>query len=200
MTTTTERLTVVTPANRVPGPEQGHWTYDDYAALPDDGQRYEIVDGVLYMAPAPGIPHQRVAQRIFRRLAQHLEDTQQGEAFIAPVDVELAPRVVVQPDVLVILNASREKIKPSRIIGAPDLVVEVSSPGTVGYDRREKQDAYARSGVTEYWIADPIAQTIEVFFLADNAYQSQGVFSGQATLVSQVVPTISEIPVEKFFI
>ncbi len=200
MTTTTERLTVVTPANRVPGPGQGNWTYDDYAALPDDGQRYEIVDGVLYMAPSPSGSHQDVVGWLFHYLLTHVRIAGLGRVYIAPFDIELAPGQVVQPDVTVVLNANCEKIKPSRIIGAPDLVVEVSSPSTVGFDRRQKQDAYARSGVTEYWIADPIAQTIEVFFLVGGAYQSQGIFIGNTTLVSQVVPTISEIRVEKFFV
>jgi Uma2 family endonuclease len=195
-----EKQTVVTPANRVPGPKQGNWTYHHYAALPDDGQRYEIIDGVLLMIPAPGIPHQKTAQRIFRLLAAHVEDVGLGQVFIAPVDVELFPKVVVQPDVMVILKDNEGKIKPTRIIGAPDLVVEVSSPATIGYDRREKQDAYARAGVPEYWIVHPGEQTIEVLTLEGNVYTSLGIFSGQAPLLSKVVPTISEVAADKIFV
>src|SRR5436190_1793117 len=95
-----ERQTVVISANWVPGPKQGEWTYHHYAALPDDGQRYEIIDGVLLMTPAPGISHQKTAQRIFRYLAMLVEDTSLGQVFIAPVDVELFPKFVVQPDVI----------------------------------------------------------------------------------------------------
>src|SRR5437660_6507701 len=149
MTTTTEREMAVTPADWVAGPQQGHWTYNHYAALPEDGQHYEIVEGVLYMTPAPSIIHQRAVQKLFKRLSSYVEDADLGEVFIAPVDVELAPNAVVQPDIIVVLKANLEKITPTRIIGSPDLVVEVSSPRTVGYDRRIKQDAYARASIQE---------------------------------------------------
>jgi Uma2 family endonuclease len=195
-----ERQTVVIPANWVPGPKQGEWTYHQYAALPDDGHRYEIIDGVLLMTPAPGIPHQKAAQQIFRLLATRIEDTKLGQVFIAPVDVELAPNLVVQPDVMVVLKANEEKITSTRIIGSPDLVVEVSSPSTIGYDRREKQDAYARAGVPEYWIAHPGEQTIEIMTLENQEYVSLGIFSGKATLLSKIVPTISEVAAEKIFV
>jgi Uma2 family endonuclease len=141
MTTTPERLPTVTPAGWIPGPGQGHWTYNDYVALPDDGKRYEIVNGVLYMTPSPTGPHQDAVGRFYAYLLTHVETSGLGKIRIAPFDVELAPDVVVQPDVLVVLKANSDKITKTRIIGAPDLVIEVSSPSTVGYDRREKQDA-----------------------------------------------------------
>ncbi len=189
---------MVTAADRVPGPGQGRWTYKDYADLPDDGRRYEIVDGVLYTTPSPNEWHQTVVGRIFRYLSAHIEDGGLGRVYIAPLDVELAPDTVVQPDVLVILNASREKITKSRIIGAPDLVVEVASPGTVAHDRREKQDAYARAGVPEYWVAIPEAYTIEVLVQEAGEYRSLGVFEGQALLPSRAVPGFL-VHVEEFF-
>ncbi len=201
MTTISERPNVVTPADWVPGPKQGDWTYSHYAALPDDGQRYEIIHGVLFlMTPAPNIWHQKVAARIFRRLAGDIEDTDLGQVFMAPVDVQLSPKVVVQPDVLVVLNAGADKIVPSRIIGAPDLVVEVSSPGTVGHDRRAKQDAYEQAGVREYWVVDPMAHTIEVLVLEGGTYKSLGIFSEEQTIPSNVVPTMGEVSVAKFFV
>jgi Uma2 family endonuclease len=189
---------MVVPADHMPGPEQGHWTYEDYAALPDDGHRYEIVDGVLYMAPSPNEWHQNAALEIASYLRTHVKLTGLGRVYIAPFDVELNPRTVVQPDVLVILNANRNKITFSHIIGAPDLVVEVSSPGTVGYDREKKQSAYARAGVPEYWVADPWSRTVEVLTLEAGVYRSLGVFEGKAVLPSQVVPDFL-VPVEQFF-
>jgi len=84
--------------------------------------------------------------------------------------------VVVQPDVVVVLNASLGKITATRIIGAPELVVEVASLGTSGYDRREKQDAYARAGVLEYWIANTEARTVEVLVLDAGIYHSLMLF------------------------
>lgn len=196
--TTLDALPMVIPADHVTGPVQGQWTYAAYAALPDDGHRYEIINGVLYMAPAPTLGHQASNLRFARYLMQYVEDAGLGRVFPAPVDVELAPNVVVQPDVVVVLNANLDILMPERIIGAPDLVVELASPGTAGYDRRQKQDAYARAGVSEYWIADPLARTVEVLRLNEGAYRSLGVFTGQAQLPSTVVPGLP-VPVERFF-
>jgi Uma2 family endonuclease len=190
-------LPVVTVAVPIVGPPQGRWTYADYAALPDDGNRYEIIAGVLYMTPAPGTGHQSISARVVTFLVTHVEFAGLGRVFAAPVDVELAPDTVVQPDIVVVLSANLDRITPSRIIGAPDLVVEILSPGTAGYDRREKQDAYARAGVGEYWIVDPGAQTVELLTLEQGGYRSHGVFRGQARLPSSVVTL--PVPIERFF-
>jgi Uma2 family endonuclease len=198
MTITSGRVPMVTTADNVQGPGQGRWTYNDYTKLPDDGKRYEIVDGVLYMAPSPNEWHQTATGRLFRYLATHIEDSGLGRVYIAPFDVQLAHNSVVQPDVFVVLNANLHKITFSRIIGAPDLVVEVASPGSVGYDRNRKQKAYADASVPEYWIADPWSRTVEVLVLENGAYHSLGVFEGKATLPSQVVQGFT-VPVERFF-
>ena len=190
-------LPVVTVAAPLVGPPQGRWTYADYAALPDDGNRYEIIAGVLYTTPAPGAGHQSVSARLVTFLVTHVEFAGLGRVFAAPVDVELTPDTVVQPDIVVVLSASLDRITPSRIIGAPDLVVEILSPGTAGYDRREKQDAYARAGVGEYWIVDPGAQTVELLTLDQGRYRSHGVFRGQARLPSSAITL--PVPVERFF-
>jgi len=186
--TSSGKVPMVMPADHMPGPEQGHWTYKDYAALPDDGHRYEIVDGVLYMAPSPNRSHQNTAFEIASYLRTHVKLTGLGQVYIAPFDVELNSQTVVQPDVIVVLNHDLNRITESRIVGAPDLVVEVSSPGTVGYDREKKQQNYARAGVPEYWIADPWSRTVEVLSLVAGDYRSLGVFEGKAVLPSEVVP------------
>ncbi len=189
----------VTPADHVPGPKQGDWTYNHYAALPEDGQRYEIIDGALYMTPAPNIPHQEIAGEIFSYLRTYIKSPGLGRVFMSPVDVELAAGTVVQPDVVVVLNANIGKITYSHIVGAPDLVVEIASPGTSTYDRHKKYDAYARAGVSEYWIVDPIAYTVEVLSLDGASYELVGIFKGQETLLSKIVPQIAEVPVKQFF-
>jgi Uma2 family endonuclease len=196
--TTLDVLPAVIPADHTPGPPQGRWTYADYAALPEDGKRYEIVDGVLYMTPAPGTGHQGVSARMVAHFMVHVEFAGLGRVFAAPIDVELALGTVVQPGVLVILNANLGIITPSRIVGAPDLVVEIASPSTAGYDRREKQDAYALTGIPEYWIVDPGAQTVELLTLAGQVYQSRGIYRGQAQVPSLVVPSMP-VPVAQFF-
>ena len=107
---TSEELSVVTPADWVPGPKQGSWTYDDYAALPNDGHHYEIVNGVLLMAPAPSPDHQSIAVRLTYYLFAHVELGGLGRVFAGPIDVELGPKDVFQPDVLVLLNTHLDKI------------------------------------------------------------------------------------------
>ncbi len=196
--TTIERLSVVVPANWVPGPKQGQWTYADYTTIPEDGQRYEIVNGVLYMAPSPSLGHQGIAGEIFAYLRNFVQMTGLGRVFVAPADVELSYKTVVQPDVFVVLNEHLGRMAGSRLIGAPDLVVEVASPSTARHDLREKQDAYTRAGVSEYWIVTPGEQVVEVLVLEDGFYSSLGVFRGRAMLPSRVVPDMP-VRVEQFF-
>ncbi|HEV2656062.1 MAG TPA: Uma2 family endonuclease [Ktedonobacteraceae bacterium] len=196
---TYEGTTMLTPADNVPGPEQGHWTYDSYAALPDDGKRYEILDGVLYMAPpSPSGWHQQSVVRLSHYLFDAVELAGLGRVFVAPFDVELSPGTVVQPDVVVLLNKNSEKYVVSRIIGGPDLVIEIISPGTAYHDRLRKYNVYARAGVKEYWIVEPIRHTVEVFVLGEDAYHTLGTFSGKQALPSSVIPDFP-VYVEQFF-
>lgn len=196
---TMKDFSVVTPADWVPGPLQGSWTFDDYAALPDDGHRYEIVNGVLVMAPAPDLGHQSIVLRLSHYLFVHAELAGLGRVFAGPVDVELESKNVFQPDVVVILNAHLNRMTQKKIVGAPDLVVEVASPSTAAYDRLTKYDVYARAGVTEYWIVKPDSRVVEILVLEDGTYRSLGAFSGKATLPSRVVPDLP-VRVEQFFV
>lgn len=193
-----ERSSVVVPADGVPGPQQGQWTYKDYVAVPEDGYCYEVVNGVLYMAPSPSAEHQGAVLRIAHYLLTYIEFAGLGKVFMAPFDVELDYQNIVQPDVLVILHEHLDRVTKSRIIGAPDLVVEVASPGTVRHDLTEKQDAYAHAGVPEYWIVNPDAQTVEVLVLSGSAYRSLGLFSGSAILKSRVITDLP-VKVKQFF-
>ncbi len=199
MTTTSNRQTVVTPADNVSGPKQGHWAYNSYATLPDDGQRYEIIDRVLYnMAPAPTVSHQDAAGWLFYYLTVHVRIAGLGHVYMGPTDVELASDSVVQPDVFVLLNKSSAKITESRIIGAPDLAIEVASPSTAIHDKHRKYVAYAHARVKEYWIVDSKAHTVELLKLEHDTYSSMGVFSGTQTLPTQIVPNFP-VQVQQFF-
>jgi Uma2 family endonuclease len=196
--TTIERLSVVVPADWVAGPKQGQWTYADFTTIPEDGHRYEIVNGVLYMAPSPSLGHQGIAGEIFAYLRDFVQMAGLGRVFVAPADVELSYKNVVQPDVFVVLNEQLDRIAGSRLIGAPDLVVEVAFPSTARHDLREKQDAYARAGVPEYWIVTPGEQVVEVLVLEGQFYSSLGVFGGEEMLPSRIVPDMP-VRVEQFF-
>ncbi|HLQ28725.1 MAG TPA: Uma2 family endonuclease [Ktedonobacteraceae bacterium] len=199
MTTTTDELSVVTPADWVPGPPQGSWTYDDYAALPDDGNRYEIVNGVLIMAPAPSPEHQSIAVRIAYYMFPHIDLAGIGKLFTAPIDVDLGPKNVFQPDIVVMLNNHLDRVQEKKIVGAPDLVVEIASPSTAAYDRLTKYEKYAHAGITEYWIVKPTRRTVEVLVLEGEEYRSLGIFRGEQTLPSRIVPNLP-VGVERFFI
>ena len=191
-------LPVVTPADDVAGAAQGQWTYIAYAAIPEDGRRYEVVEGTLYMAPAPGDIHQAANAWFIYYLIAHVQVPGLGRVYGAPFDVRLGDGNVVQPDVLVILQSNLARITPEGIYGPPDLVVEIVSPSTATYDRDRKLHAYERSGVPEYWIVDPNARTIEVFVAQQGIYRSLGVFQGGALIQSQVVPQFP-VKVAQFF-
>lgn len=197
--TTSQALPITAPADDVHGPPQGRWTYDAYATIPDDGNRYEVICGVLYLMPAPNIAHQNAVSAITTYLRIHIDFTGLGKVYASPIDVRLTPaNTVVQPDVVVVLNAHRAILHDAYIFGAPDLVVEVSSPSTATYDRRTKMDAHARAGVPEYWLADPYAKTVECLVLEDGQYTSMGVFRGEAVIASRVLPGFA-VKTEAFF-
>lgn len=200
MVMTPDRIDVSISADHIAGAQQGHWTYDLYRTLPDDGQRYEIVNGVLYMSPAPNVPHQEVVLEIASYLRSYITHKGLGRVYIAPLDVKLTPDTIVQPDVLVVLKEHIHRVQFSQIVGAPDLIVEVASPGTVTFDRREKYDAYAQAGVQEYWMVDPIAHTIEVRILEGNVYHALALCKDNEPMRSKVVPELVEVSVNQFFL
>jgi len=145
-------------------------TYDDYAALPDDGRRYEILDGDLSVTPAPGSAHQIILANLFRIVDAHVGAHNLGLVLFAPLAVILADTTVVEPDLIYLDNARRNRVSGRGIEGAPTLLVEVLSPGTTKTDRGRKFALYARYGVPFYWIVDLEARAVEVFRLENAAY------------------------------
>jgi Uma2 family endonuclease len=137
-------------------------TYADYEKIPCDGHRHEILEGGEFMTPAPDPEHQQSVLEIVRRLADHADDRGLGRVFVAPTDVILSAHDIVQPDVFFIAAERTSIIGRRNIEGAPDLVVEVSSPSTAAQDRGAKRALYDRSGVREYWIVDLPARTLEI--------------------------------------
>lgn len=196
---TAEELSVVMPADWVAGPQQGRWTYEDYAAIPEDGRRYEVVNGVLYMSPSPNVRHQAIVGEIFAYLRDFVRSGGLGRVFMAPLDVELSEGNVVQPAVFVVLKQHRDRIRTNRIVGAPDLVVEIASPGTARHDQHAKLDAYVSASVPKYWVVNPDTQTVKVLRLENRVYRSLGIFSGRAMLPSQILPDLP-VSIEQFFV
>lgn len=185
------------PATRPPGvagqardwpPPQGRWTYPDYARLPDNGMRYEVIEGDLFMNPAPRPKHQKVSLNLAVALHQFVKQHNLGDVYEAPIDVIL-PNLAstVQPDLLFIAGNRLDIVKEEFIEGVPDLIIEVLSPGNPDYDRRTKFQLYARAGVREYWIIDPDACTIDIFVLRGQAYAPLGGFSSGDKTRSEVL-------------
>ena len=198
MTTTPDNLQVVTPADWVPGPSQGDWTYNQYIALPDDGKRYEIANGILLLVPSSTGSHQDTVGEVFFHLRSHVKLPGLGLVSQAPSVVELSSKDVFQPDIFVVMNDHLDRVQEKKFVGAPDLVVEVASPGTVAFDRLTKYDAYERTGVPEYWIVNLERRTVEVFVLEGDKFQSLGVFHGDQRVPSRLISWLS-VRVEQFF-
>lgn len=144
--------------------------YDDYAKIPQDGMRHEIIDGVHIVNAAPSTVHQHVSKRLQYQLYTKVELAGLGVLFNAPVDVQLSEFDIVQPDLVIILNENVRKITPTKIKVAPNLVVEILSPSTSELDHTLKKDLFERSGVQEYWIVDPFEQNIEQWILTDGKF------------------------------
>ncbi|MCA9970544.1 MAG: Uma2 family endonuclease [Anaerolineales bacterium] len=170
-------------------PPQGAWTYSDYARLPDSGVRYEVIQGDLFMSPAPSTRHQSASFALAVALHLHVKENGLGRVFEAPIDV-LLPELAspVQPDVLFIAASRLAIVKEKFIDGVPDLIVEVLSPGNPDHDRRTKFNLYAQAGVTEYWIVDPDACRADVYALRGHAYVPFGSFGPEDTAQSELLP------------
>jgi Uma2 family endonuclease len=151
-------------------PKGMKWTYEDYAKLPEDGLRHEIIHGEHFVNPSPSTQHQHVSKRLQYQLYTKIELAGLGVLYDAPIDVQLSEFDIVQPDIVIILNENVRKITPTKIKVAPHLVVEILSPSTSGNDRTIKKDLYERSGVNEYWIVDPYEQQVEQWILRDGKY------------------------------
>lgn len=167
---------------------QGKWTYDDYLRLPDDGRRYEIIEGVLYISNAPSYDHQFAVLEIAVTLRQFVKTNNLGVVLTAPFEVHLSPTTrPVQPDVLFIQAAAQPQRGDKFFEGIPDLIVEVISPSSTRTDRRIKFDVYERAGVAEYWLVNPKTRSIEVHTLSGGEYALLEEFVEDEVVQSEVL-------------
>lgn len=173
-------------------PAQGHWTYADYQRLPDDGRRYEIIRGVLYVTNAPNVDHQYTVTALGAKFYVFATEHKLGHVFVAPCEVHLSEESKpVQPDIFFIQQDRLPKRRSPFFAGAPDLIVEVISPGSIRLDRVTKFTEYEQTGVAEYWIVDPQARIIEVYVLSNGEYGLLGTFKDEELVQSQVLAGIS---------
>lgn len=185
-----------------PWPAPGNWTYADYRRLPDDGQRYEVIRGYLYVSPAPSIIHQRALRRLLMVFERFVRDYSLGEVFFAPIDILLPEGIAapVQPDLVVIRAGEEPDDDAQNFQGVPDLVVEVLSPGTRRYDLGTKLGAYLEAGIPEVWFADPSAEAIWVHGLSEDRKLYLELSRGGRgdEITSRVLPGL-RIPVSEIF-
>jgi Uma2 family endonuclease len=139
------------------------FTYDDYLALPDDGRRYEVIEGDLSMTPAPSPRHQEIQAWLSARMVLHVRQYSLGKVYVSPIDVALSLIDIVQPDILFVAKDRMHIVARRNIVGIPDLIVEILSPTSRERDQVDKLALYQRYALPEYWIVDPEAETVETF-------------------------------------
>ncbi|MFT4201584.1 Uma2 family endonuclease [Gordonia sp. (in: high G+C Gram-positive bacteria)] len=165
-------------------------TRDDLDSMPDDGHRYELLDGVLVVSPSPRWIHQRVSVNLVARL--YAVCTDDLEILHAPFDVVLADDTVLQPDALVV---RRSAFNDRALQGPPELAVEVLSPSTRGVDLLLKKERLQRAGCGHYWVVDPDEPSITAWALRDGEYEVVGRATGDEELDVTQPFEVSLVPV-----
>ncbi len=165
-------------------------TYQDYLAMPDDGRRYEILDGEVAVTATPATPHQLIVGNLYWVLRGHVEPRRLGQVYLSPLTVVLANTTVVEPDLVYVDNARAGLVTDRGIRGAPTLAIEVLSPSTAPNDRGPKFQLYARYGIPYYWIADTNARVLEGYALEVGAYRLAGRLQGDARVALLPFPDL----------
>ena len=162
---------------------------------PEDGNRYEVIDGALYVTPPPSFWHQNAITKLLKYLIPHIEDGRLGKVVTAPVGVVLDEDDGVQPDIVFVARERLGIISNRGIEGAPDLVVEVLSPSTQARDRGIKMRRYAAAGVPHYWILVRRSRAVEAYRLGERGYERTGTFGPGSVFRPDLFAGL-EIPVD----
>jgi Uma2 family endonuclease len=169
------------------------YDYEDYAALPADGRRWELIDGDFEVNAAPSPRHQTVSRRLQYELMRVLEEPGIAQVFNAPIDLILSPHDVLQPDLVLVSAARQHLISDRGVEGVPDICVEILSPHTRVLDQRVKKTTYARYLVPEYWLVEPVGGHVELFRLASDGYQLHQRFDRASRLQT---PSFGEVDID----
>ena len=173
-------------------------TVEEYRNLPETGARYQLIEGDLYIAPAPNRFHQDISRNLQGALDRYLEANPIGVLYNAPFAVYLTNTDVFQSDLFVVLNPNRSILTDAGVEGPPDFVVEILSPKTRQLDLVNKKRVYARLGVKELWIIDPEPGTVAVHRFEQNQLDPVSVLYPSDTIASPLLPGFS-IPVASIF-
>lgn len=179
-------------------PQRKHYTWDDYILLPDDGNRYEILEGDLVVTAAPVFGHQYTLGELYLMVRTWADRGPGGIVGFAPIDVILAHDTICQPDLIWISPEREAEILGERCRGIPDLVVEVLSPSTKRRDRTRKADIYARHGAREYWLVDPDDESVEIRRQEGGRFVRHATGTGDAELVSSLDSALRIVPRKLF--
>ena len=175
-------------------------TYDDFVLFPDDGKRHELIDGEHYVTPSPNLRHQTISGRLFLALGKFLEVNPIGQVWAAPLDVVLSKFDVVEPDLIYVSRERASVLTRKNIQGAPDLAVEILSPGTRKTDEVTKRGAYERCGIREYWVVDPELDLVKVYRLTGGKFERVAELSSESNdvLTTPLLPEL-RIPLRALF-
>ncbi len=166
-------------------------TYDDYCRLPNNGRRYEIIDGELFVTPSPRRAHQKVVTQLSYHLVEFVTRQGHGEVYVAPFDVVFSLFDVVEPDILYVSRERASVVTEKNVQGAPDLMVEVLSESTAEIDRTTKLKLYARYGVQEYWLIDPEECTAEIYRREPQGFERVASLQPSDSLTTPLLPGFS---------
>ena len=170
---------------------RGHFTYEDLLHTPDDGKRYEVLEGDLIVSPSPKVKHQETVLRLTRLLDQ-ADRAERGRLLLAPMDVVLSNHDVVEPDLLFVAKDRLSIVTEDNVQGAPDLAVEIISEGSRKRDVITKRHIYERYGVRFYWLVDPEEETVRVFELKDGVYGEPVTLKAGQQLGCDLFPGITQ--------
>jgi len=176
-------------------------TYDDFLLFPDDGMRHELIDGEHFVTPSPNTKHQSVSVTLTMLIAGWLEANPIGRVYHAPFDVVFSRFDIVEPDLLYVSNdRAADVLTPQHVQGAPDLVIEIGSPGTRARDETKKRALYEREGVSEYWFVDPEIDVVRIYRRSGNQFARVMELSREASdiLTTPLLPGL-ELPLSRLF-
>jgi Uma2 family endonuclease len=176
-------------------------TYDDFVLFPDDGKRHELIDGEHYVTPSPNNRHQRVSFNLTMLIGGWLETHPIGRLYYAPFDVVFSRFDVVEPDLLYMSKERAvEVLTDANVQGAPELVIEIGSPGTRKRDETIKRTLYERAGVQEYWIVDPDIDVVRIYRRAGKRFAPPVARSRESgdVITTSLLPGL-ELPLARIF-
>jgi Uma2 family endonuclease len=173
-------------------------TVEDYRSLPETGPRYQLIEGDLFMAPAPNRYHQDISGNIQFLLRSYLEKHPIGKLYNAPFDVFLDEINAYQPDLVFVEKQNYSLLTDAGMEGTPDFVVEILSPNTAHLDKKAKRRVYLRAGVQELWLVDPETKLVHVYYLQKDAEHPAASYGQKETFTSPHFPGL-KIKVSRIF-